>query len=290
MIEYTFLPAAIALLLGLVLGWAPLPLHPVWSARLAATTAVTAALATAGTLLFVTVNYAATLFPDAADRLPEWTLFGDDTPVPAPLGVPATVLTVLVALVVVRSAVRWTREVRTAREFSRSVLDTDLPIAVAIPGRHGGVLVSRGLLKVLDAGELQVVFRHELAHLRHRHHRYLAAGSLAAAVVPLLRPLDRRLRFATERWADEEAAEAVGDRALVARTIAKVALARPTSPAPLPSFTDSVVVQRVAALLATPPRKNPVSGPVILAGSGLTTGALAAAAFQLDHALASTFL
>ena len=287
----TFLPAALTLVVGLLVGWAALALHPAWTARVIATTAATAMLAPVGTVVFVTVNYAATLFPSAANRLPEWMLFGDDTPVPGWLGIPAALLTAFSMVVLVRAVVRWTREIRDARECAAGLLETDVPIAVAVPGRRGGVLVSRGLLAALTPRELEVVFQHERAHLRHRHHRYLAIGSLAAAVVPPLRPLDRRLRLATERWADEEAAEAVGDRALVARTIAKVALAHPAAPGgALPSFADSVVVERVAALLSAPPGKNTVTGPMFLTASSLVTGPLAAVALQLDHALASTFL
>ena len=37
-------------------------------------------------------------------------------------------------------------------------------------------------------------------------------------------PLARQVRFNTERWADESAANEVGSRALVARAIARVAL------------------------------------------------------------------
>ncbi|MEU9874438.1 M56 family metallopeptidase, partial [Actinomadura sp. NPDC048021] len=167
----------------------------------------------------------------------------------------------------------------------RAPLDTDVPIAVAVPGRHGGVLVSRGLLRDLTSEELHVVFQHETSHLRHGHHRYLAAGALASAVLPPLRSLADRLRLATERWADEDAAEATGDRAAVARTIAKVALAQPRDPGPVSAFAESEVVERVEALLGTPPAKNAVTGPLLFMGNGVVTGSLTAATLQLDQIL-----
>ncbi|MEU6037867.1 M48 family metalloprotease [Actinomadura sp. NPDC047616] len=290
----TFLPAALALVLGVVMGVVPLPLHPAWSARVLAVIAVTTAVAVTGTLVFVGVNYAATLAPGVADRyLPEWALFGDDQPVHAALGVPALALTALSVAVAARLAVRWTAEVRHAQRTARQVVESGVPMALAVPGRDGGVLVSRGLLRTLDSVELRVVFEHEAAHLRHRHHRYLAAGALAAGTVPVLRRLNARLRFALERWADEDAAEAVADRTLVAHTIARVALARAeaeSSPSSLPAFTDSGVVQRVQALLSAPPSKNTVTGPVLLAGVGTATGLLASAAWQLDHAFGVNIL
>lgn len=151
--------------------------------------------------------------------------------------------------------------------------------------------MSRGLLRDLASAELGVVFAHEASHLGHRHHRYLAAGALAAAVLPPLRPLDGRLRLAVERWADEDAAEATGDRALVARTIAKVALAQPRAPgSAATAFAESGVVERVEALLGTPPAKNAVAGPLLFMGNGVVTGSLTAATLQLDHVIASSLL
>ncbi|MFF5262407.1 M48 family metalloprotease [Actinomadura viridis] len=293
MIWLTFLPAALALTLGVALGAASLPLHPSWGARLLVTVAATTTVATIGTLVFVTVNYAATLFPRTAARLPEWALFGDDRPVPAALGVPATALTCLGVATAARLSAGWAREVRQAQRISQGVVESDTPMALAVPGREGGVLVSRGLLRALDRAQLRVVFEHEASHLRHRHHHYLALGALAAGTVPLLRPLNTRLRFALERWADEDAAEAIGDRTLVAHTIARVALAhssRAPEPPPFPAFTGSGVVQRVEALLDTAPGKNTISGPVILGGAALATGLLVSSAWQLDHALGLTFL
>ncbi|GAA1793446.1 M56 family metallopeptidase [Actinomadura chokoriensis] len=288
---FTFLPLAIMLTLGTVLGRAPLRLHPSWSARLLATTGAMTAVAALGTGVFVAINYAATLAPSAAAHVPEWALFGDDRPVPDAIGIAAGALSVLGALVAGRTVVRWVREVRAARVDVREPLDTDVPIAVAVPGRHGGVIVSRGLLRDLSPEELHVVFQHEASHLRHRHHRYLAAGALAAAVLPPLRPLDGRLRLAVERWADEDAAEATGDRASVARTLAKVALAQPRPARPAATaFAESGVVERVEALLGTPPAKNAVTGPLLLLGNGVVSGSLTAATLQLDHVIASSLL
>ncbi|QKG24429.1 M56 family metallopeptidase [Actinomadura verrucosospora] len=283
---FTVLPFALMAVLSAVLGRVPLPLHPVWCARVLATTAGMTAVAALGTGFFVAVNYAATLAPAAAARLPEWALFGDDRPVPDVVGVPSVLLSAAGLAVAGRTAVRWVRELRAARDGAGRVLETGVPMAVAVPGRGGGVLVSRGLLRGLSAEELRVVFEHEGSHLRHRHHRYLAAGAVAAALLPLRR-LDGALRLAVERWADEDAAEAVGDRALVARTIAKVALAQPAAPGPVPGFADSGVVRRVEALLGAPPARNAVAGPLLFLGDALFTGSLAAAALQLDHAVAA---
>jgi hypothetical protein len=61
------------------------------------------------------------------------------------------------------------------------------------------------------------------AHLSCSHHLFVAVAYLAAVTNPLLRPVAAAVEYTTERWADECAASAVGDRHLVARTIAKAA-------------------------------------------------------------------
>ena len=112
------------------------------------------------------------------------------TVLPAVLGILAVALTCLCARTIVELARHWSGEVRDAARTSRTIVDSDALLAVAVPGRRGGVLVSRGLLRALDRAQLQVVFQHEASHLRHGHHRYLALGALAAGTVPLLRRLN----------------------------------------------------------------------------------------------------
>ncbi|MFI5913212.1 M48 family metalloprotease [Dactylosporangium sp. NPDC051541] len=108
------------------------------------------------------------------------------------------------------------------------VADWDSPRAVAVPpgrGRRGHVLVTSGLLRLLDARERAAVLAHERAHLRYNHHRTTAVAAVATAINPLLRPVESAVCLLVERSADEDAARTVADRRLVAHTIAKVALA-----------------------------------------------------------------
>jgi hypothetical protein len=75
----------------------------------------------------------------------------------------------------------------------------------------------------------------------------------AAAVNPLLIPARTAVTYLVERWADEEAADAVSDRDLVARTVARAALATiEQSPAPALGLTGGVIVRRVSALQRPP--------------------------------------
>ncbi|MDH6145316.1 Zn-dependent protease with chaperone function [Kitasatospora sp. GP30] len=150
-----------------------------------------------------------------------------------------------------------------------AVLDDPVPEAFALPGAPGRVVVSTGMLRVVAGVELAALMAHERAHLRHRHHRFLLAYQLCAAACPLLRPLAREGAFAVERWADEEGAMAVGDRAAMARAVGRAALARKADPGPqaLPAATGGPVPRRMRALLAPPPatRRAPLAAAATLA-------------------------
>ncbi|SHM81275.1 M56 family metallopeptidase [Actinacidiphila paucisporea] len=141
------------------------------------------------------------------------------------------------------------------------VLDDPVPTAYALPGSPGRVVVSAGMLRALRPGERRALLAHERAHLAHRHHLFLLTFHALAAANPLLRPLARAGAFALERWADEDAVTAVRDRSLVARAIARAALAGTSPPSWAPAATGGPVPQRVSALLAppVPARRAPVA-------------------------------
>lgn len=69
------------------------------------------------------------------------------------------------------------------------------------------------------------MFAHERAHLRHRHHLSVAMTEVVASANPLLRPVARTVTLSVERWADEDAGEAVGSRTVVAAALARAGLA-----------------------------------------------------------------
>ena len=142
------------------------------------------------------------------------------------------------------------------------------------------MVLSSGLIDMLDDAEQGVVLAHEHAHARNRHDRYLLIGQVAAALVPLLRPLAGRLHFSLERCADELAAEHCGDRGFVARTLGKVALHSDT-PVGAMSFGGLGAPARVAALLSPPTTPLRSSATLALWGAIGVTGVLAA--FQLHH-------
>jgi len=174
---------------------------------------------------------------------------------------------------------------RRARELpgvSQVVVTADEAAdAYTLPGWPCRIVVTSGMLRALTEPERQVL----LAHL------FTAAGRLAAAANPLLRPVATAIAYTVERWADERAAAATGDRALAARAIARAALATKAAPPGLrqPGRREAgraglgaalglvglpwnaargvgPVPRRVAALLSPPPRLSLllVAGAVLL--------------------------
>lgn len=167
------------------------------------------------------------------------------------------------------------------------VLPCPEPVVYAVPGKPGHVVVSRGALDLLDRDERAAMLAHEQAHLDRHHHRFVRIGEVAAGAIPPLKPMSRRLQFATERWADEESARVVGDRAIVARAIIKIALARtPPAPAAALAMSGSGVPDRVEALLDGPPPAGPRTGICLAASATALVTAIAASSIQFHHLLA----
>ena len=197
------------------------------------------------------------------------------------LGVPAAAYLMALLGGVTAVSVRHLRA-RPGKDAPRVVVvDTAQVFAYSLGGRRGQVVTSRGLLEQMDSQERRVIFAHEAAHLRLGHHRLLWLADVAA-LNPLMRPLRRRMRFALERAADEEAVRAVGDRALVARTVGRAALLSfEQAPSQALSIDGGGVVGRVEALLS--PTEIPPPAGAVVAGSGAILVAFFLAWSQWTH-------
>lgn len=219
----------------------------------------------------------------------------------AALALVAALFAALRALRRHRCALRWAAEAAAQHGSAGdlTVLPDPGADAYALPGRPGRVVVTAGMLRRLDAGEREVLLAHERAHLRGRHHLLIIAAHAAGCLHPLLGALRTPLAFHLERWADESAAEAVGDRKLAARAVCRAALAASEAPARRRPATALAAVtgpvpRRVAALLAAPqPRRRWAGMPatrtaaavaLVLAGCVLTSGLSTAEAADELHA------
>ncbi|MFD7439289.1 M56 family metallopeptidase [Streptomyces sp. NPDC059861] len=168
-----------------------------------------------------------------------------------------------------------------------AVLPDDVPYAYALPGgTRDRIVVTTALLSGLQPAERRALFAHERAHLAARHHRFLLAVQLAARANPFLRPLSTAVTYTTERWADEEAARAVGDRRVAARAIGKAALVSRGTPVPtLAGFAaPGPVPRRVAALLGPAPATRTWPSVFTAVGMAAWTAAAGTAVSALSSA------
>ncbi len=197
---------------------------------------------------------------------------------PAGLLAAAAAAAVAVAALGIREAVRvrrTRRAVRFAPELGRRVpadgydvvvLPSQRPLAFAVPSQPRQVVISDGLVDALAEEELAAVLRHEAAHLRHRHHRHLLLVTVierALGVVPLVGRSTSALRCALERWADEDAAIADGDRASVRSALLRVSEVMVAGE--VAAFvTVATVAERLEALQAPPLRRVPAGRRVLV--------------------------
>ena len=276
------LPGLAVLAVAVALGvgrWPLVPRANVWALT---TVAVVAATTVASVVVTTVAGFV--LGPARRAEIVEWCrIVPLHHEVTTPEGTLATAVLAVMALRVVRVMHR-SRAASVSIDGRRvAVLETAEPMAYAAPGKPGCVVVSTGLLSVLEPRERQVVFAHERAHLQQAHHRFLLAGALAVAVVPILGPLVRRLRLATERQADEEAVVAMGgDRQLVATAITKAAITKSSFNGLVPAVNGASVVARVEALIGAPPGRWSYRSGVALAAVG-TAVVIFAGSIQMHH-------
>ena len=197
-----------------------------------------------------------------------------------PLWVGLPILALIVAGI--RRTVRLLRQHRDLRldeAHPIHIAHSRKPYAVTLPGRAGQIVISTAMVDLLNDDEQRIVVAHEQAHARYRHDRYLLTAELAAAALPPLRALARRVSYSIERWADESAAAACGDRQLVAITLGKVALR--TNPPTVAGFSGLGVASRMGALLA-PPIPDPHRPQLVALWSSLAVTA-GFSVYQLHH-------
>jgi Zn-dependent protease with chaperone function len=265
-------PLVVSVLLGVGGPVLAPALRPAAAVRCLTVGAVTAALAMGFSLTVVAMVVLAGVRDIAV--LGHWSpaelqIFPD---VPWPVGLAAAGVVVVLLMAAAVHTVRagtqlWSAEILCRRLGAARcgnlpfLVADDTPDAYAVPGIRGRIVVTTAMFAALTAAERDVLLAHEAAHLNHRHHLWIQFVELAAVANPLLRRLPPVVRYAAERWADEDAAQAVGDRRLTAHAIAHAALAglaarrrepRTSGDSVILAATGGDVPLRVHALLHPP--------------------------------------
>lgn len=167
--------------------------------------------------------------------------------------------------------------------YDLAVVPAMEPLAYSVPGPHPQIVVSEGLCAVMTAEELAAVIRHEVSHLRRRHHRELVLAcevETLFARVPSVARATGVLRLAVERCADEDAIICPEDRHDVRRALTKTAM---TLAGAVPAFTPAgTIVARLAAL-DHPPVASTVrrAQAVAMVGAPVALGLAAATTWTL---------
>ncbi|KOV93620.1 M56 family metallopeptidase [Streptomyces sp. NRRL B-3648] len=294
---FVFLPLVLPLSAWPVARLAATRLHPRTATRLLTAVAVVMAVCSTLCLALLMVVGTAQLpgnpLPDGWSD-PEVRAAVPHDEVAGRAAIPALAVVAAACARTLRRHRRVTRRARRALAGvpgrTVAVLPDSTPYAYALPGGRGRIVVTTALLAGLAPAERRALFAHERAHLSARHHRHLLAAHLAARANPFLRPLRTAVVYTAERWADEEAARAVGDRRTVARAIGKAALLSPAAPAPTLAALAAAgpVPRRVAALLAPVPvaRTWPSAFTSVgLAAWGAAAGALVSAMSSANSAV-----
>jgi Zn-dependent protease with chaperone function len=267
-------------------------LPPATATRLLVTTAVAVAASTViiGGLLASTWL---ALLPEVIELGP-WSPAALRAHNPVPTAVAVVAAATITAAIAVAIAVLGRRIASAwqARQACRGlrhadgliVIDDPRPEAFSTPPPSGRVVVTTGLLRGLDSEERRVLLAHEASHIAHGHSWWAVAADLAAAVNPMLIPTARAIHHTLERWADEDAAVDVRDRALAARALARSALLIHASrPSPLLCATNRGVPERVAALLAPAPARRRLPTTLVVTLMLVVTAATAQVQQHADN-------
>jgi Peptidase family M48 len=278
-----YLPLAIPVLAALAARLVADRLPPAAASWLLTVSALALALASSAVLGLLALSALIRLpVVDAAGHLSRPVISRGDA-----VSVPVAVIAggVLAAVAAAAARALWRRGTAIVAAYRRSralpgagdvvITEDTAADAYTIPGLPCRIVITQGMLRALPGAERDVLLAHERAHARNSHYLFTSVARLAAAANPLLRPVAAEVGYTVERWADERAAGATGDRALAARAIARAALASSAAPpdrdaalAALGMTSDTSasrpgrlrgpgpVPRRVAALLAPPPRRS----------------------------------
>lgn len=105
-------------------------------------------------------------------------------------------------------------------------VDRGEPFAMALAGREPTILVSRGLLDLLDREELQTTLAHELMHLSHRDAEFKVFSRVFSRILffdPFSKFFDPAVHREREYLADETAGRTTGKPGALASALLKLA-------------------------------------------------------------------
>ena len=106
------------------------------------------------------------------------------------------------------------------------VVERDEPIAMAVGGNRAAILVSRGILRLLDREEIETALAHELMHLNHHDAEFKVFSTVFSRILffdPFSKFFDPAVHREREYLADEMSGRTSGKPAALASALLKIA-------------------------------------------------------------------
>jgi len=113
------------------------------------------------------------------------------------------------------------------------IVESHEALAIAVGGRDQNILVSSGLLKLLDKDELEPVVAHELMHLKHHDAEFKVFSRVLSRILffdPFSKFFDPAVHREREYLADEASGRTTGKPATLASALLKLADRSPLAP------------------------------------------------------------
>ena len=185
-----------------------------------------------------------------------------------------------------------TSQVRFGLTGSSLLISDQIATPATLGAKRAVVLLPSGLLSTASEAEFSAIFAHESAHIRRGDFLWnILYEALAIPIVyhPVTRLLRSRLADSRELVCDELAANELGNTAVYARSLIRIAESLSTASAPAPAlgiFEGHNLEKRVITLIDRGPRLGSLATAIIVACCSMLFGAscLAASAFNFQPA------
>ncbi len=185
-----------------------------------------------------------------------------------------------------------TSQVRFRLTGSSLLISDQIATPATLGAKRGVVLLPSGLLSTASEAEFSAIFAHESAHIRRGDFLWnILYEALAIPIIyhPVTRLLRSRLADSRELVCDELAANELGNTAVYARSLLRIAESLSTVSAPAPAlgiFEGHNLEKRVITLIDRGPRLGGLATAIVVACCSILSGAscLAASAFNFQPA------
>lgn len=160
--------------------------------------------------------------------------------------------------------VRLLAELEGVRAPQLFVIERSDPVAMAISGKESAIVVSSGLLGLLDKAELETTLAHEFMHLKHHDAEFKVFSTVFSRILffdPFSKFFDPAVHREREYLADEMSGRSTGKPAALASALLKIS---DRGPPPRTMWGLSIVGGKGGLFSRHPPIKERVQRLLVL--------------------------